>query len=30
MYEEVKRAYPALALVFRVTDIHQPVDLLKR
>jgi len=30
MYEEVKRTYPALASLFRVTDIHQPVDLLKR
>ena len=29
-YEEVKRAYPALASLFRVTDVHQPVDLLKR
>ena len=30
MYRDVARAYPALAKYFRVTDVHQPVDLLKR
>lgn len=30
MYEEVARKYPALAKYFRVTDVRQPVDLLKR
>lgn len=30
MYEAVKQQYPALAKYFRVTNIHEPVDLLKR
>jgi thymidylate synthase ThyX len=30
MYEAVARRHPALAQYFRVTDVHQPVDLLKR
>jgi thymidylate synthase ThyX len=30
MYEEVARKYPALAKYFRVTDVREPVDLLKR
>ena len=30
MYEQVAERYPALAGYFRVTDIHQPVDLLRR
>src|SRR5204863_5253415 len=30
MYEEVKRKYPALAKYFRVHDVREPVDLLKR
>ena len=30
MYEEVKRKYPALAKYFRVHDVTEPVDLLKR
>ena len=30
MYEEVARKYPALAKYFRVHDVRQPVDLLKR
>jgi thymidylate synthase ThyX len=30
MYEEVARKHPALAQYFRVTDVRQPVDLLKR
>jgi len=30
MYEAVSRKYPALAKYFRVHDIRQPVDLLKR
>ncbi len=30
MYERVAERYPALARYFRVTDIHQPVDLLQR
>jgi thymidylate synthase ThyX len=30
MYEAVAQRYPALAKYFRVTDVHQPVDLLKR
>jgi thymidylate synthase ThyX len=30
MYEAVARRYPALAGVFRVTDVREPVDLLKR
>ena len=30
MYEAVAQRYPALARYFRVTDVRQPVDLLKR
>jgi thymidylate synthase ThyX len=30
MYERVVERHPALAACFRVTDIHQPVDLLQR
>ena len=30
MYEEVKKKHPALAQYFRVHDVRQPVDLLKR
>ena len=30
MYEAVASKYPALARYFRVTDVHEPVDLLKR
>jgi thymidylate synthase ThyX len=30
MYEQVARKYPSLAQYFRVTDAHEPVDLLKR
>ncbi|MGD0791563.1 MAG: FAD-dependent thymidylate synthase [Terriglobales bacterium] len=30
MYEAVKAKYPALAKYFRVTDVREPVDLLKR
>lgn len=30
MYEEVVKKYPALAEMFRVRDINEPVDLLKR
>ncbi len=30
MYEEVARKHPSLAKYFRVSDIHEPVDLLKR
>ena len=30
MYEAVARKYPALAKYFRVTDVKEPVDLLKR
>ena len=30
MYEAVARKYPALATHFRVTDVKEPVDLLKR
>jgi len=30
MYEEVARKYPALARYFRVTDVKEPPDLLKR
>jgi thymidylate synthase ThyX len=30
MYEAVARKYPALARYFRVHDVRQPVDLLKR
>lgn len=30
MYEEVARKHPAMARYFRVSDVKQPVDLLKR
>jgi len=30
MYEEVKAKYPDLARYFRVHDVHEAVDLLKR
>lgn len=30
MYEAVAQTYPALAHYFRVTDVREPVDLLKR
>lgn len=30
MYEAVARKYPALARYFRVHNVHEPVDLLKR
>ena len=30
MYEAVAQRYPALAQYFRVTDVREPVDLLKR
>jgi thymidylate synthase-like protein len=30
MYEEVARKHPSLAMYFRVTDVNQPIDLLKR
>jgi thymidylate synthase ThyX len=30
MYETVQNRYPALARYFRVTDVREPVDLLKR
>jgi thymidylate synthase ThyX len=30
MYEAVALKYPALARYFRVHDVHEPVDLLKR
>src|SRR5271166_2322058 len=30
MYEAISRRYPALAKYFRVTDVREPVDLLKR
>lgn len=30
MYEAVAKKYPALAKYFRVTDVKEPVDLLKR
>jgi thymidylate synthase ThyX len=30
MYEEVAKKHPALARYFRVTDVKEPVDLLKR
>jgi thymidylate synthase ThyX len=30
MFEEVKKKYPLLAHYFRVTDVSEPVDLLKR
>ena len=30
MYEAVAKKYPALAKYFRVIDVREPVDLLKR
>jgi hypothetical protein len=30
MYEQAAKRHPSLARYFRVTDIHQPVDLLQR
>jgi hypothetical protein len=30
MYEAVARKYPALAKYFRVHDVKEPIDLLKR
>jgi hypothetical protein len=30
MYEAVEKRYPALAKYFRVVDVREPVDLLKR
>jgi thymidylate synthase ThyX len=30
MYEEVAKKHPALAKYFRVTDVREPIDLLKR
>ncbi len=30
MYEEIARTHPSLARSFRVSDVHEPVDLLKR
>jgi thymidylate synthase ThyX len=30
MYEEVAKKHPSLAQYFRVTDVKEPVDLLKR
>ena len=30
MYEAVRKQHPALAEYFRVTDVNEPVDLLKR
>ena len=30
MYEAVAQRYPELAKYFRVTDVREPVDLLKR
>jgi thymidylate synthase ThyX len=30
MYEEVARKHPSLARYFRVSDVHEPMDLLKR
>jgi thymidylate synthase ThyX len=30
MYEATARRHPALAKYFRVTDVREPVDLLKR
>src|SRR5262249_22749867 len=30
MYEAVTKRYPALAKYFRVVDVREPVDLLKR
>jgi hypothetical protein len=30
MYQAVERAHPALASLFRVEDVREPVNLLKR
>src|SRR5206468_8023034 len=30
MYEEVAKKHPSLAKYFRVTDVREPMDLLKR
>jgi len=30
MYEEVVKRHPSLTKYFRVTDVNQPVDMLKR
>jgi len=30
MYEAVRKQHPSLAKYFRVTDVNEPVDLLKR
>jgi hypothetical protein len=30
MYQAVNQQHPALAQYFRVTDVNEPVDLLKR
>jgi hypothetical protein len=30
MYQEVEKKHPGLARYFRVTDVNEPVDLLKR
>jgi hypothetical protein len=30
MYEAVRKQHPVLAQYFRVTDVNEPVDLLKR
>jgi hypothetical protein len=30
MYEVVSKKYPALAQYFRVHDVREPVDLLRR
>jgi hypothetical protein len=30
MYEEIAKKHPALAKYFRVTDVKEPVDLLRR
>jgi len=30
MYRAVQERHPALAQYFRVTDVNEPVDLLKR
>jgi thymidylate synthase ThyX len=30
MYEEVARKHPSLAKYFRITDVREPIDLLKR
>jgi thymidylate synthase ThyX len=30
MYDTVRKKYPAMAKYFRVTNVHEPVDILKR